>query len=237
VTRLVSCYFGVSSDWDRLARVLEVGARKHCAGWDIDIRRIPAPAPTHSLSAGKNANTHKLDWWVDQVEAAEDGTRLLLIDSDTMIVGPLDDAWSDDFDFAYTVKDGRFPLNAGVVFLRVSSRVKTFMRLWRSENRWMFRDSAYHQPWYRRFGGLNQSALGKMLTEGAADDLGVKLATLPCATWNCENETWDAFGPGTRIVHMKSGLRLAALATGDGSNKLMPLVRAWRNLEREARGQ
>lgn len=234
--RLVSCYFGGSPDWDRMARVLEFSARRHCAGWEIDVRRIPPPPATHSLSANKNGNTHKLDWWTDQVERAEDGSRLLLIDTDTMVLGPLDEAWDEDFDFGYTVKACRYPFNAGVIFLRVSDRVKAFMRHWRAENRRMFQDSRYHEPWYRRFGGLNQAALGKMLTEKVADGMGVKLGTLPCATWNCENATWEEFKAGvTRIVHLKNGLRLAALATGEGSVKLMPLVRIWRAMEREAR--
>lgn len=232
--RLVSCYFGGSPDWERLARVLELGARRHCSAWEIDVRRIPPPAPTHSLSANKNGNTHKLDWWTEQVEAAENGTQILLIDSDTMILGQLDAAWDQDFDFAYTTKGGRFPFNAGVIFLRVSRRVKSWMRTWREENRRMFEDSAYHLPWYRRFGGLNQAALGKMLTEDVNVKMGVKLATLPCSVWNCEDASWETFGDQTRIVHIKSGLRLAALATGDGSLKLMPLVRIWRAMEREA---
>ena len=236
MTRLLSCYFGGSLDWERLARVLAFSARRHCVGWEIDVRRIPAPPATHSLSANKNGNTHKLDWWAEQVESAEDGSQLLLIDTDTMVLGPLDDAWSDDFDFAYTVKGGQFPLNAGVVFLRVSDRVRAFMRLWRDENRKMFKDPAYHHPWYRRFGGLNQAALGKMLTESVAASMGVKIGRLPCAVWNCENATWADFKSGaTRIVHLKNGLRLAALATGAGSTKLMPLVRIWRALEREAK--
>lgn len=232
---LRSCYFGGSPDWERLARVLSHGARLHCAGWDVDVRRIAPPPPTHSLSANKNGNTHKLDWWTAQVEAAEDGTRMLLIDSDTMILGPLDGAWDQDFDFGYTVKQGRFPFNAGVIFVRVSERVRDFMRHWSDENWRMFKDSRYHEPWYRRFGGLNQAALGKMLTEGVNVGMGVKFGTLPCAQWNCEDQSWDAFDPAaTRIVHIKSGLRLAALATGEGSMKLMPLVRVWRAMERAA---
>ena len=234
--RLVACYFGDSPDWARLAKVLEFSARRHCIGWDIEVRRIDAPPPTHRLSANKNGNTRKLDWWTDRVEQAEDGSPLLLIDTDTMVLGPLDEAWSEEFDFAYTVKGGRFPFNAGVVFVRVSDSVRAFMRLWREENRRMFEDSRYHAPWYRRFGGLNQAALGKMLTESVAASMGAKLGTLPCSTWNCENATWADFKSGaTRIVHLKNGLRLAALATGAGSTKLMPLVRIWRAMEREAR--
>lgn len=233
--RLVSCYFGSSPDWERLARVLEFGARRHCSGWDINVRRIAPPAPTYSISASKTANTHKLDHWTEQVERAEDGQHLLLLDTDTMILGPLDSAWSEEFDFGYTVKTCRFPFNAGAIFLRVSNRCRAFMRWWRDENRLMYQDAAYHKPWYRRFGGMNQAALGKVLTDGVAERMGVRLATLPCAAWNCEDASWAAFDPRvSRIVHLKSGLRLAALATGDGSTRLMPLVRIWRALEREA---
>jgi len=235
--RLVSCYFG-GQDWIRMARVLEFGARRHCAGWDVDVRRIDPPHPTNALSANKIGNTRKLDWWAEQVEGAADGAQLLLIDTDTMVLGPLDAAWAEEFDFAYTFRDGqvtgRFPLNAGVVFLRVSAPVRAFVSRWRDENRRMLGDARYHAPWYRQFGGMNQSALGKMLSEGADRALGVRLGRLPCATWNCENSTWARFDPTTRIVHLKNGLRLAALAKGATMPRLKPLVRLWRALEREA---
>jgi len=238
MTRLVSCYFG-GEDWNRMARVLEFGARRHCPGWDVDVRRIDPPRPTHSLSANKVGNTRKLDWWAEQVQAASDGAQLLLIDTDTMILGPLDAAWGESFDLAYTFRDGqvtgRFPLNAGVIFLRVSDRVRAFMGRWREENRLMLADPRRHAPWYRRFGGMNQSALGKLLTEGADRALGVQLGRLPCSRWNAENTTWERFDPATtRIVHLKNGLRLAALAKAANAPRFKPLVRLWRGLEREA---
>ena len=235
MTRLVSCYFG-GEEWGRLARVLEFSARRHCPGWDIEVKRLDPPERTHSLSASRVANTHKLDWWTAQAEAAEDGERLLLIDTDTMILGPLDDAWAEEFDFGYTVKEGTFPFNAGVIFLRISDRSRAFMRAWRDENRRMFEDPARHEPWRRRFAGMNQAALGKLLTEDAAGAAGVRLGRLPCAVWNCENATWGSFRSGvTRIVHIKDGLRPAALGIGANSPRFAALVRLWRSLERDAR--
>lgn len=235
--RLVSCYFG-DEDWDRMARVLEYSARQHCAGWDVAVSRVDPPPLTHALAAGKVSNTRKLDHWADRMWCewcASDGGQVLLIDADTMILGPLDSVWSEEFDIAYTAKDaGPFPLNAGVIFLRASDRTRAFMLRWRDENRRMLAEPAYHEPWYRRYGGLNQAALGKLLTEGAAADLGVRVAQLPCSIWNCENTTWSSFDSATRIVHLKNGLRLAALAKGAGSARLMPLVRLWRGLERQA---
>lgn len=233
-TRLISCFFG-DSEWGRLARVLEFSARRHCIGWDVEVVRLKAPPPGNAISASRISNTFKLDWWTEQVDAAADGTRLLLIDADTMILGPLDEVWAEAFDFGYTVKDGRYPFNAGVVFLRVSDRVREFMRAWRDENRKMFKDPAYHEPWRQQFAGMNQSALGKILTDNVAVGLGVTIGRLPCVTWNCENATWAGFREGvTRIVHIKDGLRPAALGTGSGSVRFMPFVKMWRAIEREA---
>lgn len=245
--RLRACYFGGSLEWERLARVLEFSARRHCVGWDISIQRIPATVRPVGSSTVKFNNTHKLDWWVGQVDAAADGDCVLLIDTDTMILGPLEDAWSEDFDFGYTVKEGRFPFNAGVIFLRVSWHTRQFMRVWREENRRMFTRRDYHQPWFRKYGGMNQSALGKLLTEDAPNSVGVHVARLPCEVWNCENETWAAFDPATtRIVHLKDGLRLAALGAGDPYSMVKrsiheahahfwPLVDTWRTLEQAVR--
>ena len=40
--RLVSCYFGsgAAGQWPRLARVLELSARRHCPEWQVDVRAI-----------------------------------------------------------------------------------------------------------------------------------------------------------------------------------------------------
>ncbi len=239
--RLIACYFGPPRDqqWSRLATVLSHTVSRHCPGWDVSIERIQPPPMTSAVGSTANvANTQKLDYWAAAVEACPDGARVLLIDVDTFLLRGLNDVWDLPFDVAYTTRDTsgfRYPLNAGVVFLRVSDPVRQLIALWRDENRRMLADAAYHRPWFKTYGGINQAALGKVLEEGAPTRLGVSTTALPCQEWNCEDSTWESFAPElTRIVHVKSALRLAVFHLSTPLPKVRPLERLWRELEKEA---
>lgn len=234
---LYACHFAgdASEQFDRLARVLAHTARQHCNGWDIRVERI-SPAPCRALdgTVAYERNTQKLDAWVDVMHALPDGAQLLLIDADTMILRTLNDVWQRDFDIAYTVRPSscRLPLNAGVLFVRVNDRSRAFLTAWRVENRRMLADRTYHLQWRRKFGGINQAALGATLQHHAA---GVMLDRLPCHEWNCEDSTWTAFDPAvTRILHIKSALRMGVFATGIVRPPVKALVGLWRRVEKDA---
>ena len=237
MTTLYACYFGsgLRDQWPRMARVLAVTAAQSCPTWTVQVEVIAHPSPRPRVSEGYVSNTHKLDRWCAVAAAAPDGTPLLLIDADTMILRPLDPVWDLAFDVAYTIRpaSSRFPLNAGVIFLRVSDRSRAFLLAWRDENRQMLKDAARHQPWRKRYGGMNQAALGAVLASSHAADL--VIARLPCAEWNCEDSTWPAFDPAvTRILHIKSQLRLAVFHGVSGVSRWKKLVALWRARELEA---
>jgi hypothetical protein len=234
---LYACYFG-SGAWDqypRMARVLAATAAQHCPAWTIQIEALDPPRRRGHIPAGYVDNTHKLDRWCAIAEAAPDGTPLLLLDADTMVLRSLDPIWDQPFDLAYTVRPAwsRYPLNAGVIFLRVSDRTRAFLTAWREENGRMIADPDRHMPWRKRFGGMNQAALGAVLTSLAVASLA--LLPIPCAEWNCEDVTWSAFDPAvTRILHVKSQLRLAIFEGVSGMARWKPLVALWRAAERAA---
>jgi hypothetical protein len=234
--RLEACYFGDdrTGQWARMVRVLAYTAAQHCATWDVQIRHIVPPRLTSALGIASHVeNTQKMEHWHQLVTAAPDGTRLLMIDADTIILHPLDDVWERDFDLAYTTKESRFPFNSGVIFARVSPRLRAFIAAWRKENRRMLGDRWHHQIWRKRFGGINQASFGYMLERGAQD--GLSLATLPCVEWNCEDASWASYSSATRIVHVKSSLRASLfLRAHVAPAHLRPLITLWRHLEREA---
>jgi len=237
--QLHAVYFGIDPQWARLARVLEYSAHQHCPGWDIDVRAI-TPAPCHppartAAHAAYVANTQKLDEWTRLVDQAPDGDRLALLDADTMVLRTLDAVWDQVFDVAYTVRtSSRFPINAGVIFVRVSDRTRAFMAAWRDENHRQLGDPARHQRWRRQYGGMNQAALGALLEQRGGPD--VKFLRLPCVEWNAEESAWPAVDRArTRIVHLKSGLR-RALFHGTSARSLLALVHIWRTFERAAAG-
>ena len=231
--RLESLYFGpAGGQYPRLARVLSLTARRFCPDWDVTVRRIP---PHHIQAASGSdadaANHYKLAEWTRLACVAPDGSRLLLVDADTFVAAPLDPLWERDFDVAYTARPqgSRFPLNAGVVALRVGPRAREFMLAWLGTDAAFLADTTARGPWRRTHGGQNQASLGFVL--GAAS---VKVLALPCAEWNCEDTTWAKFGPGTRIVHVKSALRMCAFGIGPSAPGVRNLARMWRDLDAEA---
>lgn len=235
---LYACAFGAggpTSPWPRLARVLAYTGAQRCPGWTVTVETIaPPPAQTLRAAAASHLdNTHKLDRWCAIVAAAPDDARVVLIDADTMILRPLDDVWALPFDVAITVKaQPVHPINAGVVFVRVSARTRAWLEAWRDENRRMLHDARHHQVWRRTYGGINQAALGAVLASTSSD---VALAQLPCREWNCEDSSWRAFDPDiTRIVHLKSQLRLAVFHGVPAAGEVRRLATLWRSLEREA---
>lgn len=242
--RLFSVWFRSSSaQYPRLARVLEMTARRHCPTWEIDIRQVDPPTcRAASGSASDAANHHKLEVWTKYVETAPDGARILLVDADTFITGPLDPLWNIPFDVAYTARPTeRFPLNAGVIAVRASWRARRFMGAWQAIDETFLRNVEARVPWRQNYGGQNQASLGALLRGSAAMASVVRMvseiAPLPCSVWNCEDTTWAAFDPAvTRIVHVKSALRMAAFGTYS-HHKLRPLVSLWRALDREAQAQ
>lgn len=235
--RLVAAWFG-GGQWPRLARVLEQSAREQCPDWDIDVRAITPDAARSVLGIRAfEANTSKLEYWRHAVCTAADGDRIALLDADTMVVQPLTPVWTYAFDLAYTQRrhDGTLPLNAGVIFVRVSDRTRRFLTQWRDENRRMLRDRIYHAPWRRKYGGMNQAAFGRLLEQTGPDALDV--LPLPCLEWNCEDSSWAAFDPRvTRIVHLKSALRLALFGLGASPLRLRcrSILTRWRALDRAA---
>jgi hypothetical protein len=235
--RLEACYFGDGADgeWPRLARVLAYTAARHCPGWDTRVLALSPPPRTLDPFAADHSrsNTWKLDHWCSLVEQAEDGTPLLLMDADIVILRPLDDVWQKPFDVAYTTRPGAFPFNGGVVFVRVSDAARTFFRVWGEENRRMFVDRLYHRTWKRKYGGMNQAAFGCVLESPHRQALSI--LELPCAEWNCEDMSWATFDPAVcRVLHVKSELRQNVFGSGPESRQLRHLVRLWADLERAA---
>lgn len=233
--RIEACYFNnEAGEWGRMARVLDFTARRHCPGWERRIGPIwPTDISTPTGVRAHRVNTQKLIEWNARVQAAADGDRVLLIDADTMIVNPISDIWDRPFDLAYTSKRGaRFPLNGGVVFLRISARVKAFVSAWLAENLTMLEQPAAFIPWRRTHGGVNQSSLGSVLASRRAD---LAVIELPCREWNCEDSAWATFDPAvTRVVHVKSALRRAAIDKWPADAEIQPLATLWRRAEKDA---
>jgi hypothetical protein len=261
---LEACYFG-DSRWRRMARVLEHSAREHCPGWRLHVERIEAPTEGSPLGMPAHVfNAAKLAWWARQIAAAPDGAELLLVDADVVVLRPLDDLWASPFDFAYTGRPegARFPLNAGVVALRVSEKIRDLFMLWCFENEAVL--NAQRERARAEWGGCNQAALGVLfgrmewraipdpfggylrgIREARLGGMPFRIATLPCLEWNCENWSWEAAAAAPeriRILHVKDQLRDRVFGRAlygrrgvpDPLPHLRPLAELWHAAEREA---
>lgn len=233
---LVASYFGdgAAGQWPRLARVLAYTAAQHCPHWARQIDAIrPTPMTSAIGHASHVANTQKMIHWGEAVAASAEGDRLALLDADLMILRPLDPIWDLPFDVAYTVKDSRFPFNSGVVFVRSSPAARRFVAAWLAENIRMLGDGAAHAGWRRKYGGINQASLGYVLEHNLAAE--VAILPIPCLEWNCEDHSWRAYNPSvTRIVHVKSRLRMSVFRLMPTDPALRGLVKRWHALEAEA---
>lgn len=234
IPRLESVYFGHghSDQYPRMAKVLEYTARKHNPGWSVRVRKI-AESNLKSTSASYSTNSWKLEHWANTVRDAADGERVLLIDADTFVTGPLDGIWEGEFDVKVTARptSTRFPVNGGVVAVNVNPRSRAFMAAWLREDRRLLRDGDEHRKWGKIFGGMNQSSLGSLRSRPHE----ALVVEVPCSVWNCEDFTWKDFDPKvTRVVHVKSSLRMTVFGIGPSNAKVKHLARLWRSLEREA---
>jgi len=233
---LRSVYFG-QGQYPRLAKVLEATARRHCPSWSISVERIEdSRLKRRDGNAGYSDNTWKLRAWADIIESAPEGDEILLVDSDVFILAPLDGIWDQEFDLLYTErsKGAPFPINGGVVAVRVTEASRRFMRLWVRRDQELFDDFDLHREWRKRYGGMNQSSFGSLLETGHALRSWLRLATAPCREWNaCDPVDWRDFGPHTRIVHVKSELRMTIFQIVV-DRAFLPLAGLWTSEERRA---
>lgn len=235
--RLFSVYFGgPATQYPRLAAVLRLTAQRHAPDWDIDVERIEPPSFRAASGNESDAANHwKLQHWTRAVMQSPDGARLLLVDADTFVTGALDALWDHAFDVAYTARPegARYPLNAGVVAVRVSDDSRAFVAEWLAHDALFLKDREAHRAWRKKYGGMNQASLGAVLESGVAARLGLDVAALPCAIWNAEDTAWETVGPETRIVHVKSALRMMVFGMLSQA-RLRPLARMWKDLDAEA---
>jgi hypothetical protein len=235
--RLIASYFDGGLDrgdmYRRLARVLEHTAHTELEGWQILVEQITFKPDEYQSALGNIShawNTTKLRQWIDRALETSDGDEVLLIDGDCAIIKPLNPIWCQRFDIAYTVRPHGLPLNGGVVFLRMSRRVRGFLKSWWAKNLEFLNNADTHAPWRAKYAGINQSSFGFIIERV---NHGCHLIKLPCEEWNaCAPSLFDP--RRTRVIHIKSALRRALFGIQNTirSRSMIPLIDLWNTLER-----
>lgn len=230
-------------DYYRMLEVLKVSAAQNSPSTPLEIYQIPH-LDAEIIAIGEKRrwaytrNAVKTKHHAEIVQRARNGELLGLLDCDLMILSDLSEVAQHDFDLAITERSGgQFQWNTGVVFVRISERIKRWFCGWYSVALDMLRDSDFHAQYRganserKGFGGINQSALAHLLIHG---DGQVKMKYLPCRTWNAVKEDWPHVNHETKAVHILTDLQKACLGVGPVRGSLRPLVERWRNFEREA---
>ncbi len=242
--KLITTYFPSPAGGDmygRMLRALRNSVAANCPTQPLEVidpTEMSLPTGIGSGAANSNArlsfqcNTAKMRLWESVVADAEDGECLALIDADVIVLRPLADVFSAEFDLAMTWRPegAKFPFNSGVVFVRVNDRTREFFAEWRRVNDEFLADGERHQQFRARYGGINQAALGAMLESDLAANLNI--LKLDCEEWNCEDSTWALANDATRVVHIKGRLRKAIFRGGPRDAATAPLVDLWEHYER-----
>jgi alpha-N-acetylglucosamine transferase len=171
--------------------------------------------------------TVKLRAWDDIIQREKNGTKICLIDADTIVLKELDHVFDNQFDIAYTKQptNSKIRLNTGVLFVKVNDRTKRFFHDWRAINERMQADEVFHKKWHPNFHGMDQTSFGYMTKQRTF----AKLIGLPCEMYNaCGVKMWANLNDKTHVLHIKAQLREACLSVDPLSNILyQSAIRKW----------
>lgn len=108
----------------------------------------------------------KLDYWSSWMQTAPDGEVAVFLDADMLVRGNLSEDLANDFDVLITLRKGKFPLNSGLVAVRVSQRTRDFFDLWRRGVYEVFPDPDRFKKAMKAAGGIDQFVLLHLLGHG-----------------------------------------------------------------------
>ncbi len=220
--KLITVFFARHKGYQRFLTVWERSARKVMP--DIEIKIIK-PKKTKSID-------HKRDTAIAFYEAAyyalKSNEPLMITDVDMMFTGRIDTAWKYKFDIAVTVRKYRAKYNTGLWFYRPTSKAKRFLKLWITNTQYIVKNFKTCTKLIGENGGIDQASLYMTILQ--IKD--INILELPCQKWNACQTEWENVNRETKIIHVKSKLKL----TATGRNKvpkdmqyLKPLIKKWRS--------
>lgn len=179
-------------------------------------------------------NARKTKYHNQIVQDAKNGDEICLLDCDTFILRSMNfsDMKRMNFDLAITHRPkNKYPVNTGVVFVRVSERTKRWYADWLRAVERLMREKDLIIKYHPKFGGINQSALG-MLRERLHD---LCIVRIPCEEWNLTSDLHHKYKEGqTRLVHIHGALRHRIVNhSPTGGPIVHKLAELWRSYEKQ----
>lgn len=166
----------------------------------------------------------KLEHWAKYIKNVPSGEIVAFLDADLLIYKNIKSSLPSDFDIVYTWKNEKWPLNTGVLIVKASSNVVSFLQEWHQKTIALISDSKKLKQAIQTSGGGDQHTLLEMMDA-------VKPNPIPKGSWkkeyefgkinfygaSCEelNQTNSvSLNADSKIFHYKSGMRPVIL--GDG---------------------
>ncbi|MDP3767154.1 MAG: hypothetical protein Q8S13_03990 [Dehalococcoidia bacterium] len=241
ITAITACYGQTHAPYARvliesLRRV--GGARTVLVHADLDLAPftwvdVRVPIDLARVQGDRTTRVaRKLAAWEAGLTTCANGDRVAFLDADTIALRALDGAFARPFDVAHTLHAGRrWSVNSGVVFARVSDRVRAWIADWRALAEWILTDPDRVQRAVDRWGAADQAALVAALRLHDGYD-GLVVAQARGEVWNEEWESADF--SNVAIWHLK-GL-LPVLVEGQEIGAADPrhaIVQRWRTVAQE----
>lgn len=217
---IVTVFFDRKKRYNKFLKVFKRSAKKHMPNEKITTLNMQMPPNID----------HKRDTAYAFIKAAEyainSNNRLVITDVDLMFTGNILKAWNYNFDIAVTVRDDP-KYNTGVWFYRPTANSKSFVKEWIQETKRLMNDYDKEYDFIHSNGGLDQASLCSTINKNK----NAIIKELPCVEWNACQHEWKDVNKNTKVVHVKSKLRLVAVNNKDipeDMEYLKPLAKKWR---------
>jgi hypothetical protein len=179
---------------------------------EIRNRRMRVRFIAFDFETNKNIEvaSQKMFIWDEFIKNERDGENVILSDMDTLYLDSMDEVFDNDFDIAFTAKDDMkavYPLNTGIVFVRVNDNSRIAINKWKVETEKILNDSIALKNAMNVFGGADQKALSAILGRernfhGYIEFDGTKFYGLQASVYNLHKD-WSNI-QFAKMIHYKS---------------------------------
>ena len=212
---------------------------------DIDEAFLTAFSKTYSqvslIRTSFNFHTDKIQrissktlMWHYAVDNEDEGDYVILIDVDTLILKPVVSNIPEIFDVLFTSKKDGFPINTGVLIVKISRFTKSFFNIWNQETRLILESSSLLKEANTsiEYGGADQMSFNRLIKfhrdittynliqEGNS----ITIKAIPCSKFNETNSR--KVTDSIHIIHYKAGWQRVLL-----EGKAFSKYRNWRDSE------
>jgi hypothetical protein len=155
--------------------------------------------------------SQKMVMWEDIIKKEKEDSKIIFSDLDTLYLKDISNAFDTIFDIGYTCKDDpslKYPLNTGIVFIRVNKRSREALYKWKEITDKILQDKEKSEEAINTFGGADQRSLSILIGRDK-DFLGVSSNNdliffgFKASLYNIHKD-WSNPYSGGGMIHFKS---------------------------------